>query len=853
MASGGFPRGGSQNSAETATLDSRNPVIDPQGQGPYRAGTSAGGTSAGDDNRTTWPRKGRADRRDGLDRFRDEQTLLWGAFAFAAGIAVYAGLPEEPSLIVLAAALALALAVFFYLARRQRFPDWGAVLLMAFLCGLTTGSLRTAMVDAPRIGEAMNVTLTGQVLERQAGSSGARLVISVATVNERSASELGFPARVRVRVPSASDGRVGETVRLRARLFPPMGPVFPGGYDFSFRAYFLGIGATGFSYGPANVIAAGRVSAALKASAAVAQLREGLAERIRSTLSDAPETALIVALLVGDRSGITEDQETVLRAAGLAHILAISGLHMALFAGGTYAAALLILALFAPLTLHWPIHKWAAVAALAAATVYLVLSGAAVATQRSFLMIAIVFLGIVVGRRGVTLRSVAIAALVLLVIAPERLFFPGFQMSFAAVICLVAVYDLWRRRERDLTGRTARPIGLKRVTAYARAWLAGLFVTALVAGLATGIIGAHHFGRVAPYGLIGNMLGMPVFSLLVMPMGVLALVLMPLGLAALPLTLMAFGVSLLLKIAHFTAGLDAGSGVTGRLEGTAALLLLSALFAGLLLPGRARLGAIVPLVAGIAIAAGSRPPDIQIASSGGHVVARDEAGLLRFSSRRSSFSTELWFQLEGVSPDAIGSRKMKSPQRRCDALGCVVHAYSPADLEEETATSAAFLAIALPKVPEATETDCRYADILVSDQVVPQECRARLVLGPETRATRGAVSIWLAGNGPLAESQARESGSGMMQASTGAGMSDTAEPGSTGPDKNGLGTGPPITGPPIMGQPDTALEGTTIPIPGGAPVISRLVYAIPDPPRPWHLPGTVTRADLRRAARSGSQ
>ncbi|MEO9526895.1 ComEC/Rec2 family competence protein [Roseibium sp.] len=809
MASGGLPDNGWNSSVEAAPPDLRKPVILRPKAKP--AGSTA---SAGDEISRHGPGRSSAARRAGPDRFRDEQGLLWNAFAFASGIAIYALLPEEPSPIILAAALGGAGLAALYVAARRSAPGWRVLLLLAFFCGVTAGSLRTAAVDAPRISEPMNVSLTGQVLERRAGSSGARLVIAVATVNERPSSGLDFPEKVRVRVPSASAGRVGETIRVRARLFPPMGPVYPGGYDFSFRAYFTGIGATGFSYGPASVTGTDPGSVRMAASARVAQLREGLAGRIRSLLSDRPETALIVALLVGDRSGITEEQEAVLRAAGLAHILAISGLHMALFAGGAYGAVLLLLASVPALTLRWPIHKWAALAALAAAVVYLVLSGAAVATQRSFLMIAIVFLGILVGRRGVTLRSVAIAGLALLLIAPERLFFPGFQMSFAAVICLVAVYDLWRRRDRELTAQAARPEGLKLLMSHLAKWSAGLFITALVAGLATGIIGAHHFGRVAPYGLIGNMLGMPVFSLLVMPMGVLALVLMPFGLAGLPLAVMSFGVSVLLKIAEFTAGLDAGDGVTGRLDGVAALLLLCALFTGLLLPGRTRLCAALPLAAGILIAVGSRPPDIQVAASGGRVAARDDGGLLRFSGRKSAFLTELWFQYEGVPPDAIGSRKMNSEQRRCDPLGCVVHAYSVAG--ERAGTKERSVAIALPKTLEASDDDCRYADIIVSDQIVQEGCRARLVLGPEIRTSRGAVSIWLSAAEPragMSGQQGKERENGKAEAPT--------PPLPVDQNRNGL-----------------------------APVISRVIYAIPDPPRPWHRQGTVTRAYLHRAVRA---
>lgn len=797
MGSGTHPPSDDDRRSETATLKARQSEI------PDDALSGPGDRPASLAALLAKRRAGLAPAALSMERFWDEQGLLWCAFAFAGGIAAYAALPQEPTraglaVVLLGAALS-ALAAF-----RSRRGGWQGVLALAFLSGLAIGAVRTLTVDAPRLAEAMNAELVGQVLERQAGPRQVRLVLKVETVGDLPVSEVRFPEKVRLRVPRDSAGAVGERVRLRGRLFPPPGPVHPGGYDFSFRAYFSRIGATGFSYGPAEGLGPVEGSLQLRLAAQVAQLRSVLAGRIRGTLGEGPETALIIAVLVGDRSGITEDQEEDLRAAGLAHILAISGLHMALFAGGTYGAVLLLLALVPSLALRWPTHKWAAIAALAAAVMYLLLSGAGVATQRSFLMIALVFLGILVGRRGLTLRSVALAGLLLLALAPERLFFPGFQMSFAAVICLVAVYDLWRRRERGLEVRAeAEGYGMTMLRFIGR-WAVGLFVTALVAGLATGIIGAHHFGRIAPFGLIGNMLGMPVFSLLVMPMGVLALALMPFGLAWGPLWLMSVGVSVLLEIASFTAELDAGSGYFGKLDGIAALLLVAALFSGLLLPGRLRLAAVGPLVAGLCVAGLARPPDIQIPASGNRLAARGADGVLRFAGRTNSFLNDLWFQAEGVSHNAISSRKMISPQRRCDGLGCVVLAFPDPVESEEAEIAGDPLRVAIPRIPEALSSDCRHADIVVSDLIVPDSCEAGLVLDKTLRSKRGAVSVWLRRRAP-------------------------------GPD------------PPEGGAPALEPAGSGERVRGPGPIIEHLVYAIPDPPRPWNKAGNVTRSSVRRA------
>lgn len=774
------------------TVDSR-PVIS--------GGRAQGSGHRPAKGRSVWTflsKSGRRQKASSTDTFWQRQALLWITFSFAAGIAIYALLPAEPSWPLLSGVLAGAGLYWLREQHRLGVSRW-VLLALGFWAGLTCAALRTAYIDAPRLAEEMTVDLTGYVVERQESVRGTRLVLSVDTVEGRSTSDTTFPALARIRVPSQSTASVGNLVQLRARLFPPAGPVLPGGYDFSFRAFFSQIGATGFSFGTPTVLPQSEVPLRLFADAAVQSVRNRFGKSLKRHLPDGQETALVMALLVGDRSGIDGAHEENLRAAGLAHILAISGLHMALFAGGAYAAALFLLALVPGLSLRWPIHKAAALVALLAAVFYLMVSGASVATQRSFLMITLVFLGILAGRRGVTLRSVAIAGLVLLVLAPERLFFPGFQMSFAAVICLVAVYETWRDRYDPFGKHDSIVSSLRRrfVSSFT-GWMLGLLVTALVAGLATGIIAAHHFGRVAPFGVLGNLLGMPVFTLLVMPMGVLGVILMPFGLAGLPLSVMSLGLTLILQIASFVAGLDGGTGAVGRLTGTETLAFSAALFAGLLLRGRWRLSALAPLVIGIVMTQFSPPADVQIAASGARLAARDADGLLKWSANRQAFLTDAWYQSEGLEAREIKSRKMVSPQRLCDRQGCVIRAFASRSGRHAPGNASKPLLIALPRTQEALIMDCQYADLIVSDLIVPDGCAAKLVIDRDVRRKGGAVSLLLfedvrPGTGPPADQTTRNDGS--------------------------LGS-----------------AGTEI---------ASVRYAIAAAPRPWHKPGEVTRASLR--------
>lgn len=685
--------------------------------------------------------------------------MLWIAFAFAAGIALYTLLPEEPDFIavsVLFCASGLFVLQAFLKARLRP----AGMLVFAVITGVFVADFRTTIVDAPRLQEARTFTLVGRVTDRENTQRGMRLTIDVKKVVDLPRNQSGdeFPQRVRISVPETTASGVGDAVTVRARLFPPAGPVRPGGYDFSFRAYFDRIGATGFSYGVPRAAELGEPSLLLKAYRQLGDLRQGISDRISGVLGSGHRPALAAALLVGDRSGLSPESEEALRQAGLAHILAISGLHMALFAGGTYAVFLMFLSLSQTATLYYPTHRLAAAAALLAAACYLGLSGASVATQRSFIMVFLVFLGVLTGRRGLTLRSVALAGLVLLLLAPERLFHPGFQMSFAAVICLVAAYDSLRNFQRVNLPNERSEVPVLRGIRIVLRWTFGLFLTALIAGTATGLIGAYHFGRIAPYGLIGNMLGMPVFSLIVMPMGVLALILMPLGLASLPLQIMAFGLDLLLAIAEWTAGLGAHSGAITVPDAITTLMATAALFVLLLLPGKLKGFSAIPFVAAVIAANLSRPPDVQIADKGRLIAARDDGGTLRIHAGRAGFATDNWLQMEGLPEGAFQEQKMVEGQYACDETSCLYRAYPDsarasyktlfglfdAGEQDTEAVRRAPLLLAMPKTADALDLDCRFADVIVTTLTVPADCRAGLVIDRRNRHALGAISIWLA-------------------------------------------------------------------------------------------------------------
>ena len=404
--------------------------------------------------------------------------------------------------------------------------------------GFATGTLRTKFVAHPVLHySASGVTLSGFVEIREERERSDRITVRVQRI-ESNRRLTDRPERVRLAVRKDTAPAVGSFVELKAHLSPPLAPLRPGGYDFARDMYFQSIGASGYALGKIKVTPP-PVSAAvwLHYAAFIDAIREAIDKRIRAVIPG-DEGSIASALITGKRDAISTPVNDAMYISSLAHVLSISGYHMAVVAGIVFffiRAGLALVPLFAS---RYPIKKWAAAAALSAAAFYLLLSGAEVATQRSFIMIAIVLFGILVDRPTLTFRTITIAAFGVLVLAPESVAQPSFQMSFAATLALIAAYQHglpWRANADTSRGRAPRAVGRAR----------GLWARSLasfVAGLATTPYASFHFHRAAPYGVIANLLAMPVVSAEVMPMGILGVLAMPFGFDAVFWKLMGAGI-----------------------------------------------------------------------------------------------------------------------------------------------------------------------------------------------------------------------------------------------------------------------------------------------------------------------
>lgn len=659
-----------------------------------------------------------------LIRERD-RWVLWSAVGFGLGIGIYFALPFEPPMWI-GPSLAGVTGLAAVLSRARPAPlliSAGAVAIVA--AGFAAAQVRAAMVATPLLERRIGPTIiTGEIERFESLTNGSRIVIADVGVAELARAET--PQRVRISLRGQQPAmKAGDTIRVRGVLMPLPAPSAPGAFDFQRQSFFQGLGAVGFAYGRATVTREARGSEGLPA--AIARARQRIGERIDDHLKDATG-AVAVALMTGERGAIPAPVMTAIRDSGLAHLLAISGLHMGLMAGVLFAVSRGLLALVPTVALRYPIKKIAAVMAIAGAAAYAALTGANVPAQRALLMVGLVMLAVILDRRGLSMRGVAWAAIVILALSPESLVSVSFQLSFAAVVALIAVYEgvsELRRRRGDAPGS-----GPGRVALY----LGGVALTTLVAGAATAPFAAFHFNQFAGYGLAANLIAVPITALWVMPWAVAAFALMPFGLELLALAPMGWGIDLVIRVA---LAVSSWPGAVSRVPAMPGWSIVAITLGGLWLclwQTAWRYAGIAMIAVGLAGLLTARPPDLLIDADGTLAAIRTADGNLTFSTLRANrFSREAWLRRysqseEGLSWAAHGASD--DGVIACDSAGCV--------------TEASGYVIALARRPEALADDCWMADIVLSLVPVEDSCpRPRAIIDRVDLWRDGAHAIWL--------------------------------------------------------------------------------------------------------------
>jgi competence protein ComEC len=651
--------------------------------------------------------------------------LPWLPVAFGFGIALYFTADREPAWWAAAGAAFAGIGVTV-LARRSAVGFPLALGFAAIAVGFAAATVQTARIAHPVLRfPVSSVSLTGFVEIREERERSDRVVIRVQHLEGRRIAEP--PDRVRVAVRKDTAPAVGSFVELKAHLSPPLQPLRPGGYDFARDMYFQRIGASGYALGKIKTVPAqAEPGLWLRYASWIDGLREGIDNRIRAQLPG-DRGSIASALITGKRDAITTPVNDAMYISSLAHVLSISGYHMAVVAGIVFFVIRAGLALAPSLASRRPIKKWAAIGALIAAAFYLLLSGAEVATQRSFIMIAIVLVGVMVDRPALTFRTLTVAAFAVLLLAPQSVVHPSFQMSFAATLALIAAYQ--HGLPTSVFGRADADTSLgARAALWGAREIAGLILASLVAGLATTPYAAYHFHRAAPYGVLANLLAMPVVSALVMPMGILGVLAMPFGFDAVFWRLMGHGIDWMIAVVLWVAGLPGAVGHiqafgTGPLlVGTAGLLLLCLLRTPLRWSG-----AVLAIAASLWAVMTPRP-DVLVSGEGQAAAIRGADGRLSvLHSGRDTFAVREWLAADG------DGRTVKDASLHqgalCDAVGCIGR------LKDGRLVSMALAA-------EAFQEDCARAAVVVSAREAPGDCAAVLIDRKVWRANGAAALRW---------------------------------------------------------------------------------------------------------------
>ena len=549
----------------------------------------------------------------------------------AAGVLAYYSLRFEPPL-WLGPTAALFAATAAITLRRRTCAFAIAAALAASTIGFAAAQFATAR--APPIETALPthaVQITGTVRAVETLANGRRVTLEAARLDD--GAPLTRTLRIRLRRDDPASLATGDTLQLRALVRPPEAPAYPGGWDLQRDAFYAGLGGSGFALGPATLLAHGTPIAPVRL---VQHLREVIAARVSAAIPGSAG-AFAVTLLTGFQNAMPPADHDAFRAAGLAHLLAVAGLHIGIVMGFAMLLARTTLAASEHASLHWPAKQIAAVAALAAGLLYALLTGLHVPIQRSFLMAGLFTLAVLAGRRAISLRGLALAATVLTLAEPQEVPGVSFQMSFSAVLALISGYAALRPWLRKLHGQSV----WRRFAGYVLA----LALTSTLAGTASAPYGAYHFGRVQVYFVVANMAAVPLTALWVMPLGLLSLPLMPLRLEFLLLKPMGWGAAIVVWIARTTTSLPFATLAVPHSPAWG-LIVLSIGIAWLgLWQTRLRLAGLAAILLGLVSPVLVRPPDLLVSDDARLIAVRTEAGVwLQARPGGSKFTRDEWLQ-----------------------------------------------------------------------------------------------------------------------------------------------------------------------------------------------------------------
>jgi len=677
-----------------------------------------------------------------------DRGFLWLVVAFAGGIALFFAWKTDPS-VWMTPGICAAGAVVWFTGRRvfgvQNSVSGAQLLGFALIAagmGHGAAQVRTWDVATPLlVRDTRPVMLTGLVVDTAPGPVVNRMVLEPESVPGLPRADT--PKRLRINIPRGHGlPRVGDAVQVRAVVGPAAVPVIPDGFQFQRFLYFSRIGGTGYTLGRWETVSAeSELTWTAAFLSTIEAWRSAIGRNVEAVVTGAAG-AVATALINGEQGVIPDEVQEAYRVAGIAHLLSISGVHMTLLAGVVFFVVRRLLALVPAVALRIDTKKTAAWAGLATTAFYLVISGMSVPAVRAFLMIAVVLFAILLDRAALSLRTIAFAALLIMALFPEAVFGASFQMSFLAVLALVALYEhAWLK----VKWRTAS--GELMLLRAAMVYVAALAVTDVAAGGATSLFAAYHFNRLPTYSVIANFAAVPLTGLWIMPAGILGLLLMPFGWHEIPLRVMGAGVAALNDVARVAASWPGAQVHVPPMATWAMVLAAFGIVFVCLWRGRLRwLGFAAALPAFIQPYV-SRAPDVLVDDTARvYAVSDANRNLVLRPGRTGRFVREVWADRYGIS-------KMSWPQNgsgdgslglACDGDGCVL--------------SRAGQKVLLAFTPTALAEDCNAADFIISATASYDICRRARGIDIVDLRRNGAYAVWLTEEGARVRSVKESTG-----------------------------------------------------------------------------------------------
>ncbi len=650
---------------------------------------------------------------------------LWTPVGIAIGIAIYFALPFEPPLYALIATPGCGAMAWIVRHRLAWLVPMFTLLTMA--TGFNAAQIDTKLSYTPMIEREQGpLPVTGRLMYTEVMPQGVRLTLKDLEIGHLPPE--ATPVRIRIRMNNKKLDDIpppGARIRMFAQVGPFSEPVMPGATDFRWQGYFRQLGGLGWSYAAIDTVDADPSATSWRDNFALMfeRARLTLAHHVYARLSG-DVAAMTVTRLNGEQAGISKPVIESMRIAGLAHLLSTSGFHVTIMGLLVYFPLRAMLALIPWVALRYPIKKWAAIGAILSTLAYTFLVGSQAATLRSMLMTGIAMIAIIADRRAQPMRLVMLSAVLAMLLAPDAALGPSFQMSFAAVFCLIASHENALRWMLSPDDKISFGGPLRGTAQH----MLSIVTTSLIATAATTPFAIYHFQTFSFYGFAANMLAIPMTSFWVMPCILAAYILAPFGWDGWFIDAAGAGIALTIKIAEVVASWPYSIIYLPAMPWGA----LVAIVAGGLwlciwrLPWR--WAGLLPILIGCCYPLYTKKPDVMIAPDGKVWAARLDDGRLAVSNLdRDEFIYTQWQQRLG-NPDVIDVTELPADEKqvRCDDMGCVYRLGSHP--------------IAFPTMESTALEDCVLADVVMAPFDM-RGCGAKHVIGDDDFWHHGAHAI----------------------------------------------------------------------------------------------------------------